>query len=157
MPARWWIRRGGTELTVHLTDAAGMQDQVAGTSPEGHCEAIDEVTGNVYPRFIEVLATMGQLRGEAAGNDFPPIPDRAATLIAEDASRAWTLFCGTDGRAAQNAGATSGVDAIVRGSSADVLAWLHGRPLTAPLKVEGDGELLDSWNLYKRAQDTSVS
>jgi hypothetical protein len=149
-PAGWWIRRAGTELTVHLTDAAGVLGRAASTSPEGHCEAIDEVTSQVMPRLADVKQVMTQLSGEARG-DAPPVPERPAALTAEDTGRHWTLFRAGDGRSGQQPGVLDDAGAVGSGSSADVLAWLHGRPMTAELTIDGDAQLLHDWNLLQRA------
>jgi len=61
-PAGWWIRRAGTELTVHLTDAAGALGRRASTSPEGHCEAIDEVTSQLMSNLAAVKTARGNNR-----------------------------------------------------------------------------------------------
>ncbi len=150
-PAGWWIRRAGTELTVHLTDAAGVLGRRGATSPLGHCEAIDEVTSQVMPRLAAVKQVMTQLTGEARG-DAPPVPDRPAALVATDTGREWTLFRSDDGRSGQQPGLRDDVGAVGSGSSADVLAWLHGRPMTADLTIDGDVQLLHDWNLLQRAQ-----
>jgi len=149
-PAGWWIRRAGTELTVHLTDAADMLGRRASTSPDGHCEAIDEVTSQMFSRIAAVKQTMAALSGESA--DPPVTPDRAAALVADDTGRAWTLQRAHDGRATQAHGLHDGVAAVGHGSSADLLAWLHGRPMSAALTIEGDARLLDDWNLFQLAQ-----
>jgi hypothetical protein len=49
-PARWWVRRAAVELTVHLTDAAGVLGRGSSTAPERHAEAIDELITETYPR-----------------------------------------------------------------------------------------------------------
>lgn len=149
-PAGWWIRRAGTELTVHLTDAAGVLGRRASTSPEGHCEAIDEVTSQVMPRLAAMKQVMGQLTGEPRG-EAPAIPERPASLVATDIGREWTLFRADDGRSERQPGVRDDVEAVGSGSSADVLAWLHGRPMTAELRIDGDAKLLDDWNLLQRA------
>jgi hypothetical protein len=150
-PAGWWIRRAGTELTVHLTDAAGVLGRRASTSPEGHCEAIDEVTSQIMPKIAAVKQVMTQLSGEARG-EAPPIPGWPAALVATDTGREWTLFRAGDGRSGQQPGVRDDVGAVGSGSSADVLAWLHGRPIAADLTIDGDAKLLDDWNLFQRAQ-----
>ena len=150
-PAGWWIRRAGSELTVHLTDAAGVLGRRASTSPEGHCEAIDEVTSQVMPRLAAFKRVMTQLTGEARG-DAPPVPERPAALTAEDTGRHWTLFRADDGRSGQQPGVRDDVGAVGSGSSADVLAWLHGRPMTSELTIDGDAQLLHDWNLFQRSQ-----
>lgn len=151
-PAGWWIRRAGTELTVHLTDAAGVLGRTSSTAPEAHCEAIDEVTAQIMPRLPALKQVMSQLTGEWRGEP-PAVPGRPAALVAEDTGREWTLFRDTDGRSAQVPGRGDDLGAVGRGSSADVLAWLHGRPMTSPLAIDGDTQLLHDWNLFERAQD----
>ena len=150
-PAGWWIRRAGTELTVHLTDAAGVLGRRASTAPEAHCEAIDEVTSQVMPRIEALMAVMSQITGEFSGE--APVPERPAALVAEDTGREWTLFRTDDGHAGQEPGVRDDTGAVGRGSSADLLAWLHGRPMDAPLTIDGDAQLLHDWNLFERAQD----
>lgn len=149
--AGWWIRRAGAELTVHLTDAAGALDRRPATSPEGHCEAIDEVTSQIMPKIAAVKQVMSQLSGETGG-EAPTVPERSAALVATDTGREWTLFRGDDGRSRQQTGVRDDVGAVGSGSSADVLAWLHGRPMTADLAIDGDEKLLNDWNLVQRAQ-----
>lgn len=149
-PAGWWIRRAGTELTVHLTDAAGVLGRRASTSPEGHCEAIDEVTSQLMSNLSAVKRFMAQLTGERRG-EAPAVPERPAALVAADTGREWTLFRADDGRAGQQLGVRDDVGAVGSGSSADVLAWLHGRPMTADLTIDGDAKLLHDWNLLERA------
>lgn len=146
-PARWWIRRAGVELTVHLTDAAGVHGRRSSTGPERHAEAIDEVTTELFPRLAALKATMSALTG--ADPAVPAPPDRAAVLVADDTDRAWTLTS-DDGSARTTRGRDEAAAAVGRGSSADVLAWLHGRPMTAPLAVDGDPAVLDGWNLFQR-------
>jgi hypothetical protein len=151
-PAGWWIRRAGTEQTVHLTDAAGVVRRTASTSPDDHCEAIDELTSQVMPKLAALKQVMSQFTDEWRG-DAPPVPERPAALVAADTGREWTLFRVDDGRAGQQPGVRDDVGAVGRGSSADVLAWLHGRPMTNTLTIEGDAQLLHDWNLFERAQD----
>jgi hypothetical protein len=149
-PARWWVRRAAVELTVHLTDAAGVLDRRSSTSPGRRAEAIDELTTEMYPRMAAVRATMNALTG--ARSTAPEPPDRPAALTTDDTDRAWTLSRADDGTATTARGLTDGVAAVGRGSSADILAWLHGRPMTAELTVDGDPGLLDDWNLFQRGQ-----
>ncbi len=149
-PAGWWIRRAGTELTVHLTDAAGIHGRRSSTTPERHAEAIDELTTEMFPRMAAVMATMSAMTGADAAA--PTSPEHAATLVADDTDRAWTLTRNDDGSAHTTRGHGEAVAAVGRGSSADVLAWLHGRPMTAPLTVDGDSSVLDDWNLFQRSQ-----
>ena len=150
-PAGWWIRRAGTELTVHLTDAAGVLGRRPATSPEGHCEAIDEVTSQIMPKIAAVKQVMSQLIGEAGG-EAPHVPERSAALVATDSGREGSLFRGDDGRSRQQMGVRDDVGAVGSGSSADVLAWLHGRPMATGLAIDGDATLLDDWNLFQRAE-----
>lgn len=150
-PAGWWIRRAGTELTVHLTDAAGVLGRRASTSPEGHCEAIDEVTSQLMSNLASVNRFMAELTGQPRG-EAPVVPERPAALVATDTGREWSLFRADDGGSGQQPGVRDDVGAVGSGSSADVLAWLHGRPMTADLTIDGDAELLDDWNLLQRAQ-----
>jgi hypothetical protein len=147
-PARWWVRRAAAELTVHLTDAAGVLGRRSATTPERHAEAIDELTTEMYPRMAAVKATMNALTGGDGTVPDPPI--RPAGLVADDTDRAWTFTRSADGTAHTERGLGDDVEAVGRGSSADVLAWLHGRPMTAPLTVDGDRTLLDEWNLFQR-------
>jgi hypothetical protein len=148
-PGRWWIRRAGTELTVHLTDAAGIHGRRSSTTPERHAEAIDEVTTEVFPRLAAVKATMSAMTG--ADPSAPTPPESSVTLVADDVDRDWTL-ASLDGSASATRGRSGVVAATGQGSSADVLAWLHGRPLTAPLTIDGAPAVLDGWNLFQRAQ-----
>jgi hypothetical protein len=46
--------------------------------------------------------------------------------------------------------------AVGRASSADVLAWLWGRPMTTLLTIDGDADLLDEWNLFQRSPLRSI-
>lgn len=148
-PARWWIRRAGAELTVHLTDAAGIHGRRSSTTPARHAEAIDEVTTEVFPRLAAFKATMSAMTG--ADTSVPTPPDLVACLVADDVDQAWTLTS-DDGSARATRGRSGVAAAVGQGSSADVLAWLHGRPLTAPLTIEGDPAILDGWNLFQRSQ-----
>lgn len=147
-PAGWWIRRSGTELTVHLTDAAGIHGRRSATTPDRHAEAIDEVTTEIFPRVAAVKATMSALTG--ADPTPPAPPDQPVTLITTDTNRAWTLDRDDDGSPRTTRACDDRAVAVGRGSSTDVLAWLHGRPMTAPLAVEGDPGVLDEWNLFQR-------
>jgi hypothetical protein len=149
-PARWWIRRAGTELTVHLTDAASMRDRDASTNAECHSEAIDEVLTEVFPILDAMKAVASSFTDEASAAATPP--EKPVVLIAEDTERTWTLERGSDGSAQPSRGLTVDAAAVGKGSSSDVLAWLHGRPLDVPLRVEGDSALLEQWNLFHRSQ-----
>lgn len=149
-PAGWWVRRAAVELTVHLTDAAGVHGRRSSTTPERHAEAIDEVTTEMYPRLAAVKATMNALSG--GDSPAPDAPDRPAALVTNDTDRAWTLARAADGTASVTRELGDDVQAVGRGSSADVLAWLHGRPMTTTLTIEGDAALLDDWNLFQRSQ-----
>ena len=149
-PARWWIRRAGTELTVHLTDAAGIHGRHSSTTPQRRSEAIDEATTEVFPRLTGIRATMDAMSGAQSAPPAPP--DRPAALVADDTGRAWTLTRSADGTTRTMRGVDGEPAAIARGSSADLLAWLHGRPMTVPLSIEGDATLLDEWNLLQRTE-----
>jgi hypothetical protein len=148
-PAGWWIRRAGSELTVHLTDAAGIHGQRSSTTPQRHSEAIDEVTTELFPRLAAVKATMTAMTGAESAAPVPPA--RPAALVADDTGGSWTLTCDADGATQTTRGVDGEPAAVGRGSSADLLAWLHGRPMTMPLTIEGDAALLDEWNLFQRA------
>ena len=147
-PARWWVRRAAVELTVHLTDAAGVLGRRSATTPERHAEAIDELTTEMYPRMAAVKATMSALTG--GDSTVPDPPNRPAGLVTDDTDRAWTFTRSADGTAHTERGLGDDVEAVGSGSSADVLAWLHGRPMTTALVVDGDAGLLDEWNLFQR-------
>jgi hypothetical protein len=147
-PARWWIRRAGTELTVHLSDAAGIHGRQSSTTPDRHSEAIDELTTEVFPRLPDLRATMNAMTG--ARFPTPDPPDRPAALVADDTDRAWTLARGAGGTTRTTQGIEGEPDTIGRGSSADLIAWLHGRPMSVPLSMQGDATLLDEWNLLQR-------
>ncbi|MDW3217755.1 MAG: maleylpyruvate isomerase N-terminal domain-containing protein [Acidimicrobiales bacterium] len=148
-PAHWWLRRAGSELTVHLTDAAAVHGRWSSTSPADSCEAIDEVTGEIFSRFPAILATMGAMRGEDPA-EAPALPVDPVALVASDGDRAWTLRRGEDGNAIQERAAANDAAAVATATSADLLAWLHGRPTRAPLDVEGPRELVEQWNLHAR-------
>ena len=80
----------------------------------------------------------------------PDAPDRPAALVTSDTDRAWTLWRAADGTASVTRELGDEVQAVGRGSSADVLAWLHGRPMTTTLTIEGDQpSALDSRNMMK--------
>lgn len=148
-PARWWIRRAGTELTVHLTDATDMHGRRPSTTPERHSEAIDEVVTEVFPRLPALTATMSALTGSER---VPPAPPRdPATLATDDVDRVWTLRL-NEGVAGVERTLVDGSRTAGRGSAADVLAWLHGRPMSQPLRIDGDATLLDAWNLLQRIE-----
>ena len=149
-PARWWIRRAGAELTVHLTDAAGIHGQRSSTTPQRHSEAIDEVTTEVFPRLADLKATMNAMTGAQSAAPVPPA--RPAALVADDTGRSWTLTRGAEGTTRTTRGVDGEPAAVGRGSSADLLAWLHGRPMAVPLSTEGDSALLDEWNLLQRTE-----
>jgi hypothetical protein len=149
-PARWWIRRAGTELTVHLTDAAGIHGRRSATTPLRHAEAIDEVTTEVFPHLASIRATMNAMSGAESATPAPP--DRPVALVADDTGSAWTLARSAEGTTRTTRGVDGEPAAVGRGSSADLLAWLHGRPMVAPLTMEGDSALLDEWNLLQRTE-----
>lgn len=148
-PARWWVRRAAVELTVHLTDAAGVHGRRASTTPERHAEAVDETTTEMFPRMAALRATMNALSG--GDSAAPEPPDRPAALVTDDTDRVWTLTRAADGTTRTTRGLGDDVLAVGRGSSADVLAWLFGRPMAEPLTIEGDADLLDEWNLFQRS------
>lgn len=148
-PARWWLRRAGSELTVHLTDAARVHDRWSSTSPAGSCEAVDEVTGEIFPRFPAILAGMAAMRGDEPVETPVPPADPVA-LVASDCDRGWTLRRDEEGNAIRERTAASDAGAVATASGADLLAWLHGRPTRAPLDVEGSRELVEQWNLHAR-------
>lgn len=147
-PAGWWLRRAATELTVHLTDAAGVHGRHSSTTPARHAEAIDELTTELFPRLQAVRSTMNALL--SGDSPVPAPPDRPVSLVTDDTDRVWTLTRSDDGTACATRSAVDAPGAVGRGSSADVLAWLFGRPMTRPLAVEGDASLLDEWNLLQR-------
>jgi uncharacterized protein (TIGR03083 family) len=149
-PARWWVRRAGTELTVHLADAASVRNRSVSTSAQFHAEAIDEVLTELFPR----MAAVEGFASATQDTDFDPTttPDRQAALVASDTEMAWTLERGDDGSVRSTRGLSGNPAATGTGSSSDVLAWLHGRPLAAPLTVDGDAALLDEWNLFHRSR-----
>lgn len=148
-PAGWWVRRAAVELTVHLTDAAGIHGGRSSTTPEQHAEAIDEMTTEMFPRLAAVKATMNALTGGTS--NVPEPPERPAAIVADDTDRAWTFTRAADGTAHTERGIADGVETIGRGTSSDVLAWIHGRPMTAALVIDGDPALLDDWNLFQRS------
>ena len=148
-PARWWVRRAAVELTVHLTDAAGMHGRRASTTRERHAEAVDETTMEMFPRMAAVTATMNVVTG--GDSAVPDPPDRPAALVTDDTDRAWTFTRAADGTTRTIRGLGGDVLAVGRASSADVLAWLWGRPMTTPLTIDGDADLLDEWNLFQRS------
>lgn len=47
-------------------------------------------------------------------------------------------------------GLAEGVPSVATGSSADLLAWMQGRPLGQPLTIDGDSALLADWNLMQK-------
>jgi Mycothiol maleylpyruvate isomerase N-terminal domain len=147
--ARWWLRRAGSELTVHLTDAAGVHARWSSTSSEGSCEAIDEVTGEIFPRFPAILATMSAMRGDDLV-EAPVLPADPVALVASDCGRAWTLRTGDDANAIRERALATDAVAVAAATSADFLAWLHGRPTRAPLGVDGARESIEQWNLHAR-------
>lgn len=149
-PAGWWIRRAGTELTVHLTDAAGIHGRRSSTTAQRHAEAIDEVTTEVFVRLPSIRAAMNAMMGSESPAPAPP--ERSAALVADDTGRAWTLTRGVDGVTHTIRGIDGVPAAVARASSADLLAWLHGRPMTERLSTDGDPALLDEWNLLQRTE-----
>ncbi len=149
-PARWWIRRAGTELTVHLTDAASIRGRRVSTSAEGHAEAIDELITEIFPR-LNALETFASAIQNRTLNPTTP-PEQPVTLVASDIDRSWTLERGADGVAQVTRGASADSAAVGSGSSSEVLAWLHGRPVANPLTIDGNVALLDEWNLFHRTE-----
>jgi len=143
-PARWWVRRAAVELTVHLMDAASLHETSSSTSATNHSEAIDELL-SLLPMTAQTRGFMAQMVPDSA-KPVPETPLVAAGLQADDTGRAWTMSRSDDGTARMSEGLGSELGAIGHGSSADVLAWLQGRPLSTPLIVDGDPRLLDSWN-----------
>jgi hypothetical protein len=148
VPARWWMRRAAVELTAHLTDASGVHGRRASTTPARHSEAIDEWTTEMFPRVEAIASTMNALLGGDLPTPTPP--ERSVVLCTDDTGRAWSLSRSGDGTASTIRGRIESPEAVGQGSSADVLAWLFGRPMTAPLVIDGDAALLDDWNLFER-------
>ena len=50
-------------------------------------------------------------------------------------------------------GDVADLSTVGHASGHDLLAWLLGRPLSEPLRVDGDPVLLDGWNLLQRPAD----
>ena len=86
------------------------------------------------------------------GSSIPTIevPATPIALVADDIGRSWTVARDGDGRAEVSDGVADRVDTVAHGSSSDLLAWTMGRPVQAPLRIEGDADLLESWNLFVR-------
>jgi hypothetical protein len=101
----------------------------------------------MFPRLESLRSTMNALLGGDAPAPSPP--DRPVTLCTDDTDRAWSLSRAEDGTASTVRNHIESPEAVGRGSSADVLAWLFGRPMAAPLVVDGDAALLDDWNLLQ--------
>ena len=104
----------------------------------------------MFPRLAAVKATMTALTG--GDSTVPDPPTRSAAIVADDTDRSWTFTRAGDGSAHATRGLGDHLEAVGRGSSADVLAWLHGRPMTTALTVDGDPALNDDWNLFQRGQ-----
>jgi hypothetical protein len=139
--ARFWARRAAGELTVHLTDAAGIHGRESSTPAHRRSEAIGEA-------LVAVWANAHFAR-EFAQKPAPIVPAQPAGLEATDTGRQWTLSRGNDDSIIVADGLSSSCAAVARASSRDLLAWLWGRPMNTQLSVDGDPALIKAWDVLE--------
>lgn len=142
-PARFWVRRAACEMTVHLTDAAASTFSRPSTPPHRVSEAIDETLTGMWPKLAWTRKNFRRLPA-------PTVPAEPAAIHATDTGRTWTLHRGDDGTPTTTTGSINPGLSVGHAFSADLLAWLWGRPTRHPLHIDGDRLLLDRWNLMNQ-------
>lgn len=130
-PGSFWVRRMAHETSVHRWDAEAAVGDFTPVDPALASDGIDEYTD------------VG-LRSSSSRPD-RVYPEQTVHLHCTDVEGEWMLARGADGAPVVTREHGKG-DAAVRGTAADLLLWVWGRPMPADrLEIFGDQSVADAW------------
>jgi uncharacterized protein (TIGR03083 family) len=127
-PLAFWARRQAHETSIHRADAQAASGPIALVTTDFALDGIDELLMGFMAR------RGGKLRSDAT---------RVLAVRPTDATSAWTVRVGPDGRAVSRT--ADPADCELRGSASELYLALWNRRTVDDLDVTGDRSLLDLW------------
>lgn len=138
-PARYWILRAVTELSVHVWDGASSLGVPYRLSPERAAVSIDETVRGMWTLKSVVVS------------ELPTPPSEPLSIVATDSGARWVLHTDSAGNVVVNPPDVA-PDTTISGDGMDLVLWIWGRIPTADLNVTGDTAVADGWNLFQVMQ-----
>lgn len=141
-PARFWVLRTATESWIHRWDAEGAMGPAPTLDSDRAAVSVAETMDGMWGGIVRMSEHTDLVPA------FTGQPTRPVGFHAIDSGRSWRVSAGPQGPAVVEADDLPCT--VASGTGHDLVHYFWGRHGLSALDVDGDRNLVESWNLVAR-------